>query len=248
MAETPAADSAGDSSKIIPNMTKPSALVDYMTVTYKMSEDEISLLRVAPTAELAQKFMACAFAKAKECEKLQAMLLHCKDKIGRPCQFMNLPPELRLKVYELVFADVLDKTPYNAKCTKQNGTVDVFLSRKEVLRRHLKTVLVLFHTNCAMRVEALPICIQLADAVRKSIAARHLQQLKVEWPHWKRMASPFLLEDIGGDDDLVLKMMSRERSNMLRRYKNVGETKNALEVVQRHLYEKHKAKTVTREE
>lgn len=190
MAETPAADSASDSSKITHNMTKPSALIEYMAATYKMSKDEIARLRVAPTAELAQKFMACAFAKAKDCEKLEEELRDCKRKIARPCYLMDLPPEIRLTIYELVFTDVLDKTSCKAKGEKENGTVDVFLSRDEMMRRHIKTALALFHTNRIMRAEALAVCIQLADAAKESITARHLQQLFFGWPDCWHLISP----------------------------------------------------------
>jgi hypothetical protein len=103
--------------------------VRYLANAFGLSETEIQTLLAAPTADLAQKFVALAFAKAQAYDNLKVEKRQDALEHKQPCHFMIIPPELRLQIYQLVFQDVLEN---DTRFDRLNGCFP-----RNVARRHL---------------------------------------------------------------------------------------------------------------
>lgn len=111
----------------------------YLAKAYGMPEDTVKEFLAAPTTEMVQQFLAVAQTIAQERDKLKT---GAKEFIFR---FMDLPAELRLKIYDLYF---------HARC--------------------LSSKLGLLHTSHIIRSEALPAAIKIAKILKETARKRVL--------------------------------------------------------------------------
>lgn len=172
MSEANANDQATDASELTRDVNK---LPD-LTQANKVSDDLGETLVSAPAMELAHHSMASASTtKANEHDKFQS-----KTKL--PCHFMKIPPEIRLEIYKNVFSEVLEKKDESKgkNCPYWKSHME---QRVGIMCDHIKTALAMFHTSHKMRIEALPICQQLTDAVLTSVVSE-LDLLKPDWRTW----------------------------------------------------------------
>lgn len=156
------------SKKLTDNAAKePYSETKYMAAAYSLSEDEVQTLRTAPTAELTQKFMASALAKAKLCDQLQMKEPRRSNNKStkretHPCDFMRLPQELRLQIFEMIFQDALENSiPSDEIDPEFQSYVHNAVSG------HVQTAMDLAHTSRELRHEALSACIKVADDIQK---------------------------------------------------------------------------------
>lgn len=136
--------------------------VSRLATAYGKGKDEIEKLLKAPTARLARQFMAAALTKAQLCDKLEAENGTTKDK--RPFPFMDLPPELRLRIYELVMGGILEQTPPEGFAPRQGEG----RSLGDIAAHHLMMANEVIHTSRMSRLEALPVFIKVADDMMKA--------------------------------------------------------------------------------
>lgn len=128
----------------------------YLATAYGLREDDLKKIVTAPTAELA-KFITSALDKARVCDELEA------EKRRR---FTELPPEIRLRIYELAFHDEL-KEIYH-KDEDQLWT-NYWYSRGDHAVRYVKVALKFAHTCRRLRVEALPACIKVTRTIEDTL-------------------------------------------------------------------------------
>ena len=137
--------------------------VSRLAAAYGQGEDEIQKLLKAPTVKLAKKFMAAALAKAQLCDKLESE--KCTNKDKHPFPFMSLPPELRLRIYELVVGDILEQNPPEDFAQRLWG--GKAYNRKAIY--HLTMVNKVIHTSRTIRIEVLPVCMKVAEDASKVV-------------------------------------------------------------------------------
>lgn len=143
--------SPGDKTKLKTKLTSE-ADTRYLATAYGLREDDVKKIVTAPTAELA-KFITSALDKARVCDKLEA---------EKRCRFTELPPEIRLRIYELAFHDEL-KEIYH----KDEGQLltNHWYSRGDHAVRYVKVALKLAHTCQMLRAEVLPACIKVTRTI-----------------------------------------------------------------------------------
>jgi hypothetical protein len=139
----------------------------------ELTENDIQTLPTAPTADTT----ASPFALTQTYENLKAEERKAATKPKQPCHFMELPPELRFQIYQLVFRDALEKTPCKGRLNEETGEEEF---REAVLSRHIRTTLALLHTSHTLRAEGLAVCRELACTFQQSVKSS-LDRLKPGW-------------------------------------------------------------------
>lgn len=144
-------------------MTTLTMDVPYLALAYKMSEATVQELVAAPTVETVQRFLRAAQTKAQECDKFKA------DVHRFVFRFMDLPTELRYKIYELYAQGIMEENISTAernpatKTRKKNNR-----PRSEIIRQCILTITALIHTSREIRREALPACHEVASTLSKA--------------------------------------------------------------------------------
>lgn len=175
--------------------------VSRLATAYGQGEDEIQKLLKAPTAKLAKNFMAAALEKAQLCDQLE--LEKCTNKDKNPFPFMDLPPELRLRIYELVVGDILEQNPPEDFTQRLMG--GRIYNRKAIY--HLTMVNKVIHTSRTIRTEVLPVCTKVAEDASK-----------VVYRHWTSDPTPPRAEDTTEHIELLSRFVELEDlHNLLRR-------------------------------
>lgn len=136
----------------------------------KSGEDKLQSTGIATKAKRSQ---------AKITNKAEAKKPRRSNKIARPCHFMRLPPELRLNIYEYHFRNTLENIEHPLKQRKRRSVLGPSVPPKKL--NGAKKALSILHTSHTLRIEALPLCIEVAKTVHKSMRAEinHLH------PYWE---------------------------------------------------------------
>lgn len=134
----------GDKNELTPKIN-----TRYLANAYGLRKDDVKKLLTAPTVELA-RFITSALDKARVCDRLEA---------EKRCRFTGMPPELRLRIYELLFQEIYHEEEYDFSAAR-NYTID-----------HIKAALALAHTSRILRAEVLPTCTKFSKKVETSLDA-----------------------------------------------------------------------------
>lgn len=138
----------------------------YLAAAYGLPEGTFKELLVAPSTELVQQFLVVAQTIAQERDKLKKNM----HRWGFP--LMDLPPELRLKIYELFFQDALEQTPPLPARFYTSGRV--LMKKSNAISQHrLTKVVELLDTSHAIRSEALPIAVKTAKTIWMTARTLH---------------------------------------------------------------------------
>lgn len=167
--------------------------------------------------------------KAKVNDKPQTKKPRRNNKIARPCHFMRLPPELRLNIYEHHFRNTLDNIDYKVK--QRKGSLLIILTRPVKEATMIKRALSLLHTNHIMRIEALPLCIQLAKTSQESMEAE-LDRLGSYWRLTPDQIAERFMAAIMND----VPIPRCEKLEM--QHIDIGKIHRALRLVEWHVFEK----------
>lgn len=91
-----------------------------------------------------------------------------KLEAAKKCRFTELPSELRLRIYELLFGDDFDEIYHDQG---RDPVSALWLKRSHHAVRHVKVALKLAHTSRMLRAEALPACIKVTRNILSGLEA-----------------------------------------------------------------------------
>lgn len=95
-----------------------------------------------------------------------------KHEIAPPCHFMRLPPEVRLQIYGYHFLNTLTSLEYKLGWRRQYSYRVLTMIPSEEESQIIKKGMTLIHITHTIRIEALPLCMELATELRQSMDER----------------------------------------------------------------------------
>lgn len=146
--------------------TTMTANLPYLAKAYGMPEDTVKEFLAAPTTEMVQQFLEVAQTIAQERDKLKT---GAKEFIFR---FMDLPAELRLRIYELVFQDALEQRLPIA--LKSSSLTSIQTRRRWTSKVERCIAMELLHTSHIIRSEVLPAAIKIAKILKERSDCQNL--------------------------------------------------------------------------
>lgn len=199
------------------NSTQLTSATESLAKAHKDREHNAQATAIAPKTALARKKLSSSSERGKANDMPGAKTSKSNNEAASACHFLRLPAELRLTIYEHYFRDCFEDT----SCTQ----VPYFI-RYVHERRMMHTALALLHTNHTLRVEALPPCKQILEAIQEPLISKLKELRKIYMLHFR--TRPRFAREI---------MEKEEEMDLVIQHRTFGKIQNAVQFVERHMIE-----------